>query len=546
MKIAFCLYGPNGLGGPATWVRRMLPRLRQRGFEVAAISYHTTEGDCSVVADLRAAGIIVEVIPAARVAPVHGLERMLAMVSKLRPDVLVADHVIPGFLAGAWGTRFGLRTVAILRSDDAWYHHLLEVFLAGPAALRVAAVVAVSRELAHAAVQVAPAGVTVMHRSSGTVLPVRMATWRANPFHAIYLGRLDEEQKRVRSLVRTLVAMSRAMSDFSATLYGDGPLREEVEATLASQTGHRVSYGGRLGPGDVFACLADAQALVLFSAYEGLSSAIQEAMACGVPVIARRTSSGCEGVLSHGESALVLDSDDELAPAVASLMNSEALWRRLSLAGRQMAESEFDIEIAADRWAGLLLHLGAGCSWPVSMYPTSHDAEEIYLSYLSAKRDLAAFEARFLVERSGTIVPGLRRFLDDASGDWDARRCVLHRMVARGLIDLGDAASIARQLARQISDGEAQPEELQYRVASLHQLAGESGLAVDSFSRLARSAGQPARRAGSLFHLAELARNAGRIAEAVAHVRGCLDIEPDHRSAKLLLHSLTAIESDLD
>ena len=307
MKAAFCLYGPDGLGGPTTWVRRMLPRLAHRGIDVVAVPFHTEDGDCSVVADLRRAGVPVEVVAAAGASPVEGVHRMLSVLAELRPNVIVADHVVPALLAGSWAARHGVPTVMVLRSDDHWYRHLTEMFIGGPDDLCVSAVVAVSRELAQAAERAAPPDVRIMRCPSGTVLPTERAQWRHRPFHVVYAGRLDQEQKRVRELVAALIATSRALPGFSASLYGDGPLRAEVEHTLRNQTGHEVSYGGRLAPTELFHRLLAAQALVLLSGYEGLSSAVQEAMACGLPVIARRTASGTDGVLLHDETALVLD-----------------------------------------------------------------------------------------------------------------------------------------------------------------------------------------------------------------------------------------------
>jgi len=64
---------------------------------------------------------------------------------------------------------------------------------------------------------------------------------------------------------------------------------------LNSVEGHKVKLGGELEPGNVYPQLLSSQALILLSEYEGMSTAVQEAMACGVPVIMRRTASGMDG-----------------------------------------------------------------------------------------------------------------------------------------------------------------------------------------------------------------------------------------------------------
>lgn len=539
MKAAFCFYGPNGLGGPATWVRRMLPRLARRGIDVVAVPFHTEEGDCSVVADLRRAGVPVHVVAGAAASPVEGVQRMLSVLAGLRPDVIVADHVIPAFLAGRSATARGVPTVMVLRGNDQWYRHLIETFLGGANDMRVAAVVAVSRELALEAERTAPSSVEILRCPSSTVVPAETAQWRASAFHAVYVGRLDEAEKRVREVVSALISTSRALPHFSASLFGDGPLRGEIEQTLQRETGHNVSYGGRLAPPDVFPRLLAAQALVLLSASEGLSSAVQEAMACGLPVIARRTASGTDGVLIHDETALLLDDDSGMIEAVTRLTRSEALWRRLSAGARALAAREFDIEVAADRWSELLTRLAGGCTWPADSIPTDEDAEAICLRYLRDKPDLEGFEAAFLIDRGRLPRVELERFLGNPLKGSYARGCVLRRATVNGVLDAARAVPLARQLAEEAEAAADRSERHRYCTAALYQWAMDFDRAARMFSELAATTTERSIRVGSLYHLAEVARDTGRVDDAVALARTCLDLEPRHRAAGVLCRTLT-------
>jgi colanic acid/amylovoran biosynthesis glycosyltransferase len=535
MKAVFCFYGPNSLGGPTTWALRMLPRLRLRGIDAVGLCYQTKAGNCRVVADLRAGGVPVRVVPAEGRPPLDGMLMVLSLLEEERPSVLVADHVQPAFMAGEWIRCHGIPTVMVLRSDDEWYRDLCRMFLAGAEERRVTAVVAVSRELAETARAMAPPETEVLWCPSGTLLGPRRAAWRADRFHAVYIGRLEEEQKRIMELVHELIATSRAVPGFSATLYGDGSRRIDIEHILQTESGHRVAYGGLLAPDKVQERLCEAQALVLFSAYEGLSSAVQEAMACGLPVLSRHTASGTEGVVIHGETGWILEADDALPDAVKALMGSKPLWQQLSAGGRALAERDFDIEKAADRWIRLLRRLGEGKEWPAGSPRDMADWQAAYFEYLSGKPALEIFEAEMLIDRARRNGRGLQRFFSETTHDLATRQVLLYRAIYNGVFAADAAASCVRQLAE---EAEFPSVEMRYRIASLWQMVGDYARARVGFNELARHAADRKLRAGSLFHLAQLAAGEGKPAEAATLARACLALEPSHRAAAAMLPEL--------
>jgi lipopolysaccharide biosynthesis regulator YciM len=76
------------------------------------------------------------------------------------------------------------------------------------------------------------------------------------------------------------------------------------------------------------------------------------------------------------------------------------------------------------------------------------------------------------------------------------------------------------------------------RTAALWQRAQQFDRAETVFAELADTASDGALRAGSLFHLAELARDTWRPDVAVALARRCLSVEPEHRAARALHDAL--------
>lgn len=138
-------------------------------------------------------------------------------------------------------------------------------------------------------------------------------------------------------------------------IVGDGPLRQQLE---------RESHDAGLGPvvhflgqrEDVPAILAAADLYVCASDSEGMSNAILEALASGLPVIATAVGENASIVRDQVEGIVVAPGSP---PALAEALRAVALdakWcRRLSTAARLRA-TEFNI----DRPAALYEHFYAG------------------------------------------------------------------------------------------------------------------------------------------------------------------------------------------
>jgi glycosyltransferase involved in cell wall biosynthesis len=81
---------------------------------------------------------------------------------------------------------------------------------------------------------------------------------------------------------------------------------------------------------------------------EGLPKTLQEACACGRPIVTTDVP-GCRAAVRHGENGLLVEARNSmaLANALATLLGDAELRRKMGAAGRRMAEAEFDVRAVA-------------------------------------------------------------------------------------------------------------------------------------------------------------------------------------------------------
>ena len=100
--------------------------------------------------------------------------------------------------------------------------------------------------------------------------------------------------------------------------------------------------------------LRAADIFVLPSTTEGMSVALLEAMAVGLPVVASRVS-GTVDVIKHGENGLLFEPGDVegLADCITSLIESPNQRAELASQARKTVEQHFSLDRAADRYVAL-------------------------------------------------------------------------------------------------------------------------------------------------------------------------------------------------
>lgn len=165
----------------------------------------------------------------------------------------------------------------------------------------------------------------------------------------VSVGRLSR-QKGQDLLVQQWLRHRHALDDAGAHLFlvGPGDTRQ-VAGWAGDALGQRVHHVG--GVADVRPWLAVADVVVQPSRWEGMSIAVAESLACGVPVVATDVAGMREMIGDGGDAAgaVVPLHASSLVPEVLERLRSQDLRGQESLAARARATKLFDPEQVTDR-----------------------------------------------------------------------------------------------------------------------------------------------------------------------------------------------------
>jgi glycosyltransferase involved in cell wall biosynthesis len=190
----------------------------------------------------------------------------------------------------------------------------------------------------------------------------RRPDWRAAP-RAAFVGRLAAE-KGLDRLIDAWPAVRAVHPEARLILIGEGPERSSLEARIGARgltfgPGQPVEMPGSVP--DATAALRDVDLFVLPSREEGMSIALLEAMALGVPIVASSIP-GNRRLISDFKHGRLTPTDDP--ESLARVINDQ--WSNfdrafhMSRAARSRVEQEFSIRIVARRHLELFQEVAGG------------------------------------------------------------------------------------------------------------------------------------------------------------------------------------------
>lgn len=347
------------LGGVAVWLNYLTPALTQYGWSGTA---GLVAGRCHDVVAYRTAypALPVAVIrnpTGSHEGRIRAIERALM---ELQPDIVVGVNIVDVYPAAQRVRQRGQKIkvamalhgiAADLLGDMRSYAPVLDAVIATN---RLACRLCVEHAgMLAERVLYAPYGVDV--DGLGAVARVL----RKGPLRIVWVGRLEQDQKRVGDLPGIAAELDKLGVDYVLRIVGDGPDRvhclQSLEPWIRSG---RVVYQAALPAAELGAKVyAQADALLLTSSWETGPIVIWEAMAAGVAIVTSRyVGSGLEDALHHEENCLVFPVGDsaQAARQLGRLAVDMALLEALSISARSLVAARYSVTQSVRGWGACL------------------------------------------------------------------------------------------------------------------------------------------------------------------------------------------------
>lgn len=158
-------------------------------------------------------------------------------------------------------------------------------------------------------------------------------------------------QKGFDLLIMAWDKVSKKFPDWELDVYGDGPLRNELSGMIESYNlDNSVFLKGKTE--NIIDKYLNSSIFVLSSRHEGLPMVMQEAMSCGLPVVAFTCKCGPKDIINEDgvNGVLVNDGDvNDLSEALINLMGDIELRKRISIHSLERSRC-FSIDLIMGKW----------------------------------------------------------------------------------------------------------------------------------------------------------------------------------------------------
>ncbi len=348
-----------GISGSEAHLLSLLPRLRERGWDIRFLMLHEHEDGAWEFADaLTEAGIPLDDLPVrADVDPV-AFVRFAAYVARMRPSIL-HTHLVH---ADAYGQMVGFFThVPVRLSTKHGFNEFREgrVFALGDRLIAAATdrQISISRGLAQYLIDTegfAESSFEIIHygiEASRSLPPIP-----DGPPRFLCIGRLIPIKGHI-VLLRAFAQALQTRPDLKLDIAGRGVLEGGLRDFAAELgLGDSVRFLGYVSP--VARAIEESTAVVVPSIGEGFGMVALEAMERGRPVIASAIG-GLIDIIRDGETGLLVPvaEAEPLAEAMLSLANDPDRTRAMGAASRERAVARFPQVRCTERTEELYLEL---------------------------------------------------------------------------------------------------------------------------------------------------------------------------------------------
>ena len=166
--------------------------------------------------------------------------------------------------------------------------------------------------------------------------------------NVVSVGRLFK-QKNFKLLIESFLrSIDKLPKDSKLIIYGDGPLRQELQTMIDStENNNRVKLAGAIK--NALEAVKDSALFVLPSDYEGFPNALLEAMAVGLPVVSTDFYTGVAKELIGEQNGIIVPVGDidAMSEAIVKIMNNNRKEMRRK---NVLVRNKYNLKKIGDLW----------------------------------------------------------------------------------------------------------------------------------------------------------------------------------------------------
>ncbi|MEX2129661.1 MAG: glycosyltransferase family 4 protein [Xanthobacteraceae bacterium] len=334
----------TGWGGQEIRILNESSGLRERGYEVQIAA----PAEAQIVPAAKDYGVPLHAIPINR-RSLGAFRAVVRLLASFKPDVVITHSSTDSWLVALAARVSSARPVVIRMRHlstpvaggplNRWLYGRAAKFLVATGKATRNALVEKFR-LDPEKVFSIPTGTDLSRFQPGDRAQARIAVGLGSTGPVVAIVATLRHWKGHRFLISALGDPRLASAEL--VVVGDGPQEQALrEQAVTDNVANRVHFAGRQK--DVVPWLQACDVFALPSTgHETTPQAIQQALACGIPVVTTPSGAGLE-LVRDGETGLIVPANDvtALADAIVRLLSNPDLARRLSDAGRKDVAAKF-------------------------------------------------------------------------------------------------------------------------------------------------------------------------------------------------------------
>jgi glycosyltransferase involved in cell wall biosynthesis len=182
----------------------------------------------------------------------------------------------------------------------------------------------------------------------------RQKMLNVSPKNFIFVGRLIDYKNLFHLLEAFNLAQSKSYFDWGVIILGDGELKEALQKYVSNNNIQNVHFQAGVSWQQVPEYLAISDVLVLPSYSEPWGLVVNEAMACGLPVIVSDRCGCAIDLVKYGQNGFTFspDNQEELSSLLLKFMNNEVDSEQMGLVSQRIIQAYSAENVALEMYKG--------------------------------------------------------------------------------------------------------------------------------------------------------------------------------------------------